>query len=202
MRHRDLARFKVAFDRLARRWLWWVLAAHVGVSGVEVAGQRIGIYPFAWILTPLVLLALLDLRLTVAAPAAHRALTAVLVVATITAALDLTATLVATGTGNSGFLGLSWVLTMLGLGGFGMAMVRWADDAGTVAAVAGHHEVRRAWRRSALWAAAGATVGLGAMLGRAGQVVADGRPLADAWTTTELDGPGAGAVFVLALVLG
>ena len=106
----DLVAFSAAFDRLARRWLWWILAAHIGVSGVEVAGQTIGIYPFAWILAPLVLLALLDLRATVAAvgaPAAHRTLTTVLVVATVTAALDLTGTLVATGTGNSGFLGVT-----------------------------------------------------------------------------------------------
>jgi hypothetical protein len=51
----DVAAFSTAFGRLARRWLWWLLLAHFGITGVEVSGHLVGIYPFAWILTPLLL---------------------------------------------------------------------------------------------------------------------------------------------------
>jgi hypothetical protein len=197
-----LVAFSVALDRVARRFFWWVLVAHVGLSGVDVAGQRIGIYPFGWILTPLVLLALLDLRGTVTAPAARRALTTVLVVATVTGALDLTAALATTSADDQGSFGITWILTMVGLGSFGTAMVRWADDPGTVATLGGHHEVHRAWRRSSLWAWAGVAASLGTLLGRTVQVLAGGEPLADAWTTTELEGAWGGVAFVLLLVLG
>ena len=176
----DLPRFATALDRLARRWLWWIFVAHLGMT-IEMSGHQIGIYPFAWILGPLVVLALRDLRSAAPAPAA-RAFTVVVALATVTAIVDLTISLVGRhGRSASLFTSIGWALVMLSLCLFSWAMVRWAEAMRASELGATGAWLGGIWRRSAGWCWAGLAGRLGVAIVRAAQLWSSGRLVTADW---------------------
>jgi hypothetical protein len=194
----DLPRFATALDRLARHWLWWIFVARIGMT-IELSGHQIGIYPFAWILGPLIVLALRDLRRAVPAPAAP-AFTVVVALATVTAVVDLTASLLGGhGRAASLFASISWALVMLGLGLFSWAMVRWAEAMRVSELGATGAWLGGIWRRSAGWCWAGLVGGLGVAIVRAAQLWSSGRPVTAEWDI-ELGSDGMPSLVLLILL--
>lgn len=189
------ARFLTALDRLASAWLLWLIVPDIAIP-VEVAGRTVGLEPATWILTPLVLVPLIQMRAAVPAPTG-RAFVPVLAAAGVTAAVDVARSLASRSPAPAGdlasALGLAtWSLAMVDLGLFSRAMVRWTA---TRASGPGAAQLGRAWRRSARWAWTGlaATAGLGAA--RAVQLLVSGGPVTGRWT---IEGPGWVALPVVA----
>jgi hypothetical protein len=192
----DLVAFARALGRLANRWLVWALIGHVGLT-VEIGGRDRGFHPLLYVLDPLVLLALRDLRAAAPDPVA-RALTPVLAIGVAGTAVELIGPLVAGG-GPPTMSGLGWPVVVVGLALFSRAMVRWARIA---APESERSALVGSWRRS-MWASWLALAAGGALVvGRLALVAAAHRPLDDAWSTVELEGGGSWVVFLaLAVVL-
>lgn len=180
----DEARFLFALDGLASAWMLWIVVPDLTIL-VDVLGHEVGFAPTTWLFTPYVLLALVRLR-AAAPPPVVRGFTTVLVVAGVTAAVDVARSIFAGNDTSSAVPSAVMLLVMVGLGVFSLAMARWtavvpADRLGPEG-----DGLDRAWRRSARWAGAGAATLAGLSVARAVQLLVADRPLSDDWAL-ELD---------------